>query len=348
MSTCTTVVGFIAFSNNFDRGKYPVLDPRRTAGPGPFRYGYNLVADGIVVGVTRDPSLSACEMRVDLVSTVAEPKDILAWNFYANTYVDRVGSAGLGLPATMKIRKSASMGVACDQGTDSVILRRRDAAFGNWTAWYWFSPQDFWDFWGGCNVTFEWFADFIRPRGLWGDETPPPRYPLVPFPDGTLMVDNMGNFSVVLGGTDFAVPPSSLSALGLIPSDAIPFTQLHPIAADFTLVRELFTPEVYVIYGGAWFWIPNPPTFDSLGFSWGQVRVLPPGATAAKRRQMPIDGTLLRERNDPRVYLVENQELRWVTSPAAMNGRCLPWRHVRLAPDNQLAGLKKGPDLGPP
>ncbi len=330
------VTGFIDLGNSFERGKYHVLDPRRTAGAGPFSYGYNLAADAIVVGVARDSSLSPCQMRVDLVSTLAEPKDILAWNWSANSLVDRIGSPGLGFPASMTFRKPMSTGLVPGQGADTVILRRRDAAFQNWTPWYWFPAQDFWDFWGGCTVTFDWFAD--RNRGLWGDQTPAPSYPLVRLSDGTLMVDPNGNFSVVFGGTDFAVPPGFLSLLGLIPTNAIPSMGLPPIAADFTLVREMFTPYVFVIYGGAWFWIPDPPTFASLGFSSSQVRVLPPGSIG-KRREMPIDGTLLREQNSPRVYLVENQALTWIRNPAAMNERCLSWRHVRIVPDNGLARL---------
>ena len=347
MSCPSIVWGFIEIGTNFDRGKYPVLDPRRTAGPGPFRYGYNLAADGITVVVARDSSLSHCEMRVDLVSTLAEPKDILAWSFSANADVDRIGSPGLGLPTSMTIRKSCSMGLGPGQGADTVILRRRDAAFGNWTPWYWFPVQDFWDFWGGCNVTFDWFSD--TNRGLWGDQTSPPSYPLVGFPDGTLMVDSMGSVSVVFGGTDFAVPPYLLRVWVPTLIEMIPYTPLPSIPTDFTLVRELFTSEVYVIYGGAGFPIPipDPPTFAGLGLTGSQVRTLPPGGTA-KLRQMPIDGTLLQEQHNSTVYLVENQELRRVTSTAAMDGRCLPRRHVRIVPDDQLGGLKMGSDLGPP
>ena len=346
MSSCI-VYGSIDFYNSFEDGKYPVLDPRRTAGTGPFRYAYNLAADGIVVIVARDSSLSSCEMRVDLLSTLAEPKDILAWNFCADADVDRIGSPGLGLPSSMTIRKSMSTGLGSGQGADTVILRRRDNVFHNWTPWYWFPVQDFWDFWGGCNVTFDWQNDYVRPRGPWGTEIPAPSYPLVPFPDGALMVDDKGNFSVVFGGTDFAVPPNLLRVWIPTLTEVISSRPLPSIPADFTLVRELFAPDIYVVYGGAPFSIPDPPTLAGLGFSSSQVRVLPPGGTA-KLRQMPIDGTLLREQTNPRIYLVENQKLRWVTSPAAMNGRCLPWRHVRIVADNQLAGLARGPDLGPP
>jgi hypothetical protein len=113
------------------------------------------------------------------------------------------------------------------------------------------------------------------------------------------------------------------------------------------LLRELFAREVYVIFGGAAFEVPDTATLSGLGFSSSQVKIVPPGGTA-KLRQIPIDGTLLREQNNPKIYLVENEALRWVTSPAAMNGRCLPWRHVRIVADNQLAGLATGPALGPP
>ena len=345
MTACISVTSLSS------RGQYPVLDPRRVAGTGPFKFGYTLAADGIVIGVARDPSLSHCQMRVDLVSTLAEPKDILAWNLFANVSVDRIGSAGLGLPSSMTIRRSSSMGLSCGQGTDSVVLRRRDAPFSNWTAWYWFSPPDFWDFWGGCNVTFEWFSDTAR--GLWADQIPTPTYPVVALPDKTLMVDNTlpagdpRHFRLVFGGTDFAVPESFLSSWALAPADAIPARTLPSIPADFTLVRELFAPEVYVIYGGAKFWIRSPAMLTRLGFSESQINVLPIGGTA-KLREMPIDGTLLREEKPATAFLVEKGKLRRISNQAAMDGRCIPGRHVRIVPNKSLTGLKKGTSLGPP
>jgi hypothetical protein len=55
-----------------------------------------------------------------------------------------------------------------------------------------------------------------------------------------------------------------------------------------------------------------------------------------------------KEQANSTVYLVENQQLRRVTSTAAMEGHCLPSQHVRIVPDNQLGGLEMGSDLGPP
>jgi hypothetical protein len=67
-----------------------------------------------------------------------------------------------------------------------------------------------------------------------------------------------------------------------------------------------------------------------------------------KLLDIPIDRTLIREQHDPKVFLVDNQELRWVKSPAVMDARCLPWRHVRVVPDTSLSTLQHGPDLDLP
>ncbi len=345
MTVCISAGG-----TNFSlRGQYPVLDPRRTAGSGPFRYGYVLAADGIGISIKRNPSLDSCEMRLTLKTTLVEGKDILAWNFFRNDLVGRIGSPGLGLSSTMKIRRSSSMGLPCGLGADTVVLRRRDAAFGNWTAWYWFSPPDFWDFWGGCNVTFDWISD--TNRGLWADQTPAPMYPLVRLPDFTLMVDDTGAFSLVFGGTDFAVSANELASpvapWPVSASDAIPSRALPSIPADFTLVRELGYPaDLYVVFGGAKFRIPDLATFMSFGFNMVQARTLPTGGLA-KLKKMPINGTLVREQHSSRVYVADKGKLRRIAN-AAIEGRCISSRNVRVVPDKALASLSKGPDLGKP
>jgi len=113
------------------------------------------------------------------------------------------------------------------------------------------------------------------------------------------------------------------------------------------LVRELGYPaDVYVVYGGAKFRIPDQATFISLGFNWIQVRTLPTGGLT-KLKKYPINGTLLREQHSSRVYLAEKGKLRRVAK-AAIEGRCISSRNVRVVPDKTLAALSKGPDLGPP
>jgi hypothetical protein len=348
---------------------YPVVDPYRTAGAGPYGYGYVFAWDGVTVMVTRNFSLSRCKMRIELVSTLANTKEIQAFNFYNNTWHDQIDSDPTGALTSMTITKWKA-GQDCSTGTDTVVIARA-TPFGP-KAMYTFGTNDFWDFWGGCTVRFTWVGDRDSAFPAWapsGAQTPAPTYPAVRLPDSTLMRNAAGTgLSVVFGGTDFPADPGFLGAfavdtsaataratlepdlrnqLGMVSvrdrtllAGAIAFTPLPPIPADFTLVREWNRPEVYVVFGGAKFRIPDPPTLFSLGFDWSMVRVIPAGGTS-KLLTIPIDRTLLKEQHDPQVFHVENQKLSLVTSPADMEARCLPWRHVRVVPDTSLSTLPK-------
>jgi hypothetical protein len=351
---------------------YPVIDPYRTAGEGPYHYGYVFAWDAVEITVTRNPALSRCKMRVELISTLPEIKEIQAFNFYNNASLDQIDSDPSGALTSMPITKWKS-GQACSAGADTVVLARA-AQFGP-KLMYTFGTVDFWDFWGGCTVRFTWVADtpYSWPHQPWapsGAATPTPTYPAVRLPDGTLMRNAAGTgLSVVFGGTDFAADPGFLGAfavdtsaatarvtlepdlrnqLGMVSvrdrtllAGAIAFTPLPPIPADFTLVREWNRPEVYVVFGGAKFRIPDPPTLFALGFDWSMVRVIPAGGTS-KLLTIPIDRTLIKEQHDPRIFVVDKQELRLV-SPAVMEAECLPWRHVRVVPDTTLSTLPHTP-----
>ena len=140
------------------RSIYPVLDPRRTAGPGPtFRYAYALALDAIEIDVTRLAGLSSCKMFVNFTSTLSEGKEIQAWNMLNHNFVDRIGSAGLGLTQSMSITQAM-----CGTGADTLVLCRYYAWPQGRTALYTFPPQDFWDFWGGCAVNIQ--LDFRQLR----------------------------------------------------------------------------------------------------------------------------------------------------------------------------------------
>lgn len=343
---CTTTLGAQWF--------YPVIDPYRTAGPGSngfsYSYGYLFAWDAVVVTVARNPALSRCQMKVQLSSTLAETKQIQAFNYFNNTWSDHIDSDPTGAVTAMTIqRRKPDEG--CTVGTDTVVLAR--ATWMGPKGMYAFPPDDFWDFWGGCTVTFDWFRDAKTdptdpPIGPSGAQTPPPRYPIVRLPDRTLMRDDVvpGLFHVVFGGTAFRVDDSIVIngvrySYAFDNITAVPFSALPALPVDGTLVREWNRPEVYVIYGGAKFHIPDPPTLFALGFDWPQVSVIPPGGTG-KLLEIPIDGTLIQEQHDPSVFLVDGRKLRKVSS---LSARCLPSRHVRIVPDAALANLPHGPDL---
>ena len=377
---------------------YPVVDPYRTAGPGPHAYGYRFAWDAVIVTVARNSSLSRCQMNVELASTLPKPKQIQAFNLYNDTWHDQIDSDPSGAVTAMTIEKRKS-GQGCGAGTDTVVLAR--AEWLGPKGMYAFPSGDFWDFWGGCTVTFRWIADVASasqpPLGPSGDQTPAPRYPIVQFPDGTRMRNASGpGLRVVFGGTDFAADPGYLGVMasetnaataeavrapdardlrGLVGvrdpdllAGAVAFVDLPTLPVDFTLVREWNSPKAYVVFGGAKFEIPDDQTLYTLGFTSDMVRVIPAGGTA-KLRTVPIDGTLIKEQNDPSIYLVENDELRRVKDPAVIppplgqlheppsrsrlapwrwspaDPRCLPGRHVRTVPDTALAALPRGHPL---
>jgi len=203
-----------------------------------------------------------------------------------------------------------------------------------------------------------------------GTQTPEPMYPLVRYPDYTLMrkdetLSNGIQFTslfLVVGGAAFPTYEGEMGASSASPS-IIPFEPMPSTPADGTLVRQTNIEQVNVIYGGHPFPIPDPQTLYNLGFDGSQVREIPSGGLK-QLPWMPFDGTLLREQQgtprfggprhtfpgpagggDPEVYLIDNQQLRHVTSTEAMEENCLPWRHVRTVPENTLAPLEPGPDL---
>jgi hypothetical protein len=113
---------------------------------------------------------------------------------------------------------------------------------------------------------------------------------------------------------------------------------------DDRLVRETSHPEVYLMAGGAKFWVPSPTELTALGRDFSQVQVLNDGALAGVR-QIPREGTLVKERTDPKVFLVRNQQLSHVSSPTRFDRLCLSWSRVRTVPNGSLGALPKGPVL---
>jgi len=322
---------------------YPVRDPRRTAGP-PYSYRYDFAWDTIQVDVAPNPSLTNCGMKVSLVSNLSWHKEIKFWNYL------QFGPVGNSIGTTPGLQLSRTiMKGGCDPTGVHTIVLCKAMNFNVMTGLYSFDPDDFWDLWGGYDVTFTWLQDNSG-SGFWGAQTPNPTYPIVLVPDGTLMEQTAGpiptQFSVAIGGAAFAInDPNDIPTLGLDRDKAVPAQLLPSAPADFTLVREINHPEVFVVYGGAKFHITDPPTLFTLGFNWDLVHLIPPPGGTNQLSSISFDGTLLKEQHDPKVYLTWNQQLSWVTSPTRLSSRCLAWRNVRTVPDGALMALPRGPNI---
>lgn len=111
---------------------------------------------------------------------------------------------------------------------------------------------------------------------------------------------------------------------------------------DGTLWKERSSAPVYVMFGGAKFWIPSPDWLRRYG-DWSRVTVAPDGALAAVP-VIPSDGTVLREWSSASVYVIQGGQKRWITTPAVLD-RFGGWPVVRVVPDGGLALIPDGQQI---
>jgi hypothetical protein len=112
---------------------------------------------------------------------------------------------------------------------------------------------------------------------------------------------------------------------------------------DGTLLKEMSRAEIFVIFGGAKFFIPDVTVFASLGFDWANVRTVPDGALS-RVLNIPRDGTVLREMSDNPVYVISGGQKRWIPDEATLL-RFGGWSVVRVVPDGSLANIPDGPQV---
>ncbi|MGC0422484.1 hypothetical protein [Embleya sp. AB8] len=128
--------------------------------------------------------------------------------------------------------------------------------------------------------------------------------------------------------------------LALAPTPPASFTDL----SDGTLVQATGAAQVSVVQGGARFPIPDEATFNRLGYAWDRIKTLSPTTIDAITR-FPRDGTLLREENDPNVYLVRGGIRHAFTSEARFNALGYQWTAIRIVPDHTLDPTPRGTNL---
>jgi hypothetical protein len=114
------------------------------------------------------------------------------------------------------------------------------------------------------------------------------------------------------------------------------------VPSDGELWKERSRPEVYVMYGGAKFHIPSEDEFTALGFSWGGIRVVPDGELL-RIRDVPQEGTLLKERARPEVYVMRGGRRSHIPSEQRFEELGFVWGDIRVVPDGALARITVGP-----
>jgi hypothetical protein len=121
---------------------------------------------------------------------------------------------------------------------------------------------------------------------------------------------------------------------------------IEEILDDFELLRDWSSPAVYVLFGGARFWIPSPSEFGQLGYDWSRLRVAPDG-TAAHIPVVPRDSTLLRERSSPAVYVVYSGRRYLIPSQAEFFRHGFSWSNIREVPNGSVGAIPVGGQVPP-
>jgi hypothetical protein len=118
--------------------------------------------------------------------------------------------------------------------------------------------------------------------------------------------------------------------------------------ADGALIRDA-GPAVYVVRGGLKRHIPNPVTFETERFLWGDVNfvsssVLGSIATGQRLLDALANGNLLRG-SGPEVYVMEGGAKRHVINPTVLADCGYGWDAVRIIPNPLLNAIPTGSPL---
>lgn len=113
----------------------------------------------------------------------------------------------------------------------------------------------------------------------------------------------------------------------------------EPPIDDF-LAKEASGSNIYVIYAGAKFLIPDMATLYRLYGVASMVNTVPDG-NLIRFGAIPKDGTILREENSVYVWLMEAGKKRHITTPRIL-GRYGGWDKVRVVPDYALNNIPIG------
>ena len=107
---------------------------------------------------------------------------------------------------------------------------------------------------------------------------------------------------------------------------------------DGTLVRRSTGPEVYVVYGGAKFHVPD---MDAYGYRWEDVRVLPPQVVDSLPH-IPRDGTVLRGLYRQDYFVIYGNAKVHFPNWAAVASLGHAWESIRVVDEEALRRIPTG------
>lgn len=109
-------------------------------------------------------------------------------------------------------------------------------------------------------------------------------------------------------------------------------------------------PEVYVLEHGMKRWIPNPEIFNNLSYDFRKILYVSDNFLNSYPKGPNItndytDGALLKTNNDPKVYLYNNNSLRWIPDPIVFNSNGFSWDNIVIVSNEAISPRRKGENV---
>jgi len=123
------------------------------------------------------------------------------------------------------------------------------------------------------------------------------------------------------------------------------------VVLDGLVVKEENDEKVYVYQNDQFRWISSLDAFEHFGYTWGDVHIVEDGYLDRFEIGTPLH-VLLKCRNSPHIYRLENGEKRWIRDIATFEAEGHVWEDVRSVSCGYLRDLPDGetipPGSGPP
>jgi hypothetical protein len=165
---------------------------------------------------------------------------------------------------------------------------------------------------------------------------------------GQLLVDALvkatrqGGCLRIRFGPPLLLTASSLSATNSrYCRDGARYGERRSLPSDERLV--IANHATYLLVGGAKLWIPNRDEFEAQGYGWSQVKQVSRQAVR-QLGDVPIDGTLIKERSDPHTFVISGRHRWWVQDRDQFTKNHFDWKDVHIVANGSLVSC---PYAGP-
>ena len=118
---------------------------------------------------------------------------------------------------------------------------------------------------------------------------------------------------------------------------------------DNSLVREINSPNVYLIQNNKKRRVLSAQVFEKNKFNWGNIIIANPGDLSAYENDKMIlypDNTLLKTVNSPRIYLTKHGIRHWITSASMFESLNYKWKNIIETSAQEVSHYVLGTLLG--